>query len=204
MAKKRIYLIRHGESQSQTMETNDRVNPDLSTRGVAQAKRLFPLLQNCHPDLILISPLQRAWKTYQHSQIQAAQQRIESRLMECYDADFYAEHLPFACPDELPAEQPSYYHLNAKERVSSLWQEIKSSPHQSIMLFCHWCTCAQILRAALGLLDDDSIAHPRTDNAALAIIEIDDQDKSCLRLWNYTEHLNGLLAADECLDFLRH
>ena len=83
MAKKTIYLIRHGESQSQTQESTDRVNPDLSARGIAQAKRLFPLLQNCHPELILISPLQRAWKTYQHAQIQAAQQRIESRLIEC-------------------------------------------------------------------------------------------------------------------------
>jgi len=37
---KRIYLVRHGESRSQTGEDSDGVDPELSSLGIQQARRL--------------------------------------------------------------------------------------------------------------------------------------------------------------------
>ena len=42
---KPIWLVRHGQSKSQTGEDNDTVNPELSSRGEQQAKRLVEPLK---------------------------------------------------------------------------------------------------------------------------------------------------------------
>ncbi len=67
---KKIWLVRHGQSLSQSTEDNDVVDPELSELGRQQARRLVKPLQNFELDLILISPLRRAWQTYQLSGIQ--------------------------------------------------------------------------------------------------------------------------------------
>ncbi|NRA39156.1 MAG: histidine phosphatase family protein [Planctomycetes bacterium] len=203
MVAQRIYLIRHGESQSQSGETEDNINPDLSAHGILQAKRLFPLLQDCHPDLILLSPLQRAWKTFLHSQKTAAKQRFDSRLIETYQPEHYAGRAPFKTPDIADQDLEDAYSTISAYRLDALWKDIRSSNHRNIMCFSHWNTCGHFLRAALGIGANNYISYSRMDNAALSIIDIDDRGTSCLRVWNHTEHLNGLLPADESLNFLR-
>ena len=204
MSKKRIYLIRHGESQSQSGETTDTVNPDLSALGIAQAKRLVPILNKCHPQLILLSPLQRAWKTFQLSQIKASQQRFDSRLVEAYPPEFFAARLPIATPEIAQQDDLNGgYALSVGERYQALWDDMLKSPYQDIMCFCHWNTCGHLLRAALGIDVADRQYYAKMDNAALSIIDIDEDGRHCVRVWNYTEHLNGLLPEDDTLGFLR-
>lgn len=214
MVAQRFYLIRHGESQSQSGESSDFVNPDLSQRGVLQAKRLAPLLRDCHPDLIVISPMQRAWKTFLHSEKKAPRQRFDSRLVESYLPHHYEAGAPFPTADCAQADQANAYGWTAGERADSIWAELRASPYKDIMFFCHWGVCGDLLRAALGIGASNRPCYSQMDNAALSVIEIDDADKttffgnptigskSCLRIWNHTEHLKGLLPADETLGFL--
>ena len=51
---KRIWLVRHGQSKSQTGEDNDTVKPELSSLGVQQAKRLVEPLKGIVYDVSLI------------------------------------------------------------------------------------------------------------------------------------------------------
>jgi broad specificity phosphatase PhoE len=48
MTAKRIWLVRHGQSQSQTGESHDHLNPLLSDLGIVQSGRLVKPL--CDPD----------------------------------------------------------------------------------------------------------------------------------------------------------
>lgn len=59
----KIFLVRHGESQSQNGESLDHINPELNWRGIEQAKRLTKPIKKINPDRILISPIKRAWRT---------------------------------------------------------------------------------------------------------------------------------------------
>lgn len=197
-----IYIIRHGESQAQSAETDDYVNPDLSQRGIEQAKRLEPLLRRCHPDLILLSTMQRAWKTWQHAGISAPCVRFDSRLIETFQPEHYLPQLPITLPEGIAeADQQNAYGWPACRRLDHLWQELQQGPHQRIMFFCHWNAAGHFLRAFMGLGARNYVSHARMDNAALSVLELEKQP--CLRVWNYTEHLHGLMDSDEALKFLR-
>ena len=54
----------------------------LSDLGVVQARRLATPLGELSVDAILISPLRRAWQTWQHSQVVAGHVEFSSRLIE--------------------------------------------------------------------------------------------------------------------------
>ena len=67
---KRIWLVRHGQSQSQSGESTDPLNPDLSDLGGRQAKRLIEPLKDLNLDLILLSfqPHLLGIRWHQHDQ----------------------------------------------------------------------------------------------------------------------------------------
>ena len=98
---KKIWLVRHGQSQSQSAEDSDEVDPELSELGRRQAGRLVKPLQNLELDLILVSPLRRAWQTYQLSGIKSRRREFDSRLIESDwgIAGWYQDILPVSTPD---------------------------------------------------------------------------------------------------------
>lgn len=198
-----IYLIRHGQSQSQSGETFEYLNPDLSQRGIAQARRLEPLLRRCNPDLICLSTMQRAWKTWQHAAVSAPKVRFDSRLVECYSAEHYLPALPIAVPAIAEPDRHNAYDWDVPARYNAWWAEVRQSRYRRVMAFCHWNTKAHIMRAIMGLGAENMVSYARSDNASLSVFEVDDDGTPCLLHWNYTEHLKGLLDDSEPLDFLR-
>ena len=79
---KQIYLVRHGHCQALPADHEHRINPGLSERGRLQAQRLAQRLADIEFDRVLISPLRRAWQTWQISQVRAEQVEFDSRLVE--------------------------------------------------------------------------------------------------------------------------
>ena len=105
---KRIWLVRHGQSRSQTGESDDHLDPELSDLGVEQARRLVAPLRELPLDAVLISPLRRARQTWQLSQVEADHVEFDSRLIESDWGlpDRYAPILPVTTPDiALPDRQ---------------------------------------------------------------------------------------------------
>ncbi len=202
--KKIIYIVRHGESQSQTGETQEYLNPDLSERGVAQAKRLEPLLRLCKPDLICLSTMQRAWKTYQHAAVSAAKIQFDTRLVECYPPEHYVPRLPIDVPDIAHADVHDAYAWEAPQRINAWWDEHRRSTYKKIMCFCHWNTASHLISAIMGNDLNNKKSYTPVDNASLSVLGLDTNNVPCMLVGNYTEHLNDLLDThQEALGFLR-
>ena len=119
---KKIWLVRHGQSQSQSAEDNDMVDPELSELGRQQARRLAKPLQNFELDLILISPLRRAWQTYQLSGVQNSRCEFDSRLIESDwgIAGWYEDILPVPTPDLAKPDQHNAWLEPVEKRTTRL------------------------------------------------------------------------------------
>ncbi len=79
---KNIYLIRHGESQRQAQESEDRVNSPLSALGRRQAERLRKRFAGVALDVLYVSPLTRAVQTVDGGRLAAKRVMMDSRVIE--------------------------------------------------------------------------------------------------------------------------
>ena len=97
---KNIWLVRHAQSKSQTGETEDWLDPELSELGIKQAQRLAEPLSKLDLDLVLVSPMKRGWQTYEQAKIPAGKAEFDSRLIEGNwgAPDAYAGYVPEARP----------------------------------------------------------------------------------------------------------
>ena len=192
---KKIWLVRHGQSRSQTGETDDSLNPCLTDKGSEQARRLIAAFQDERLDLILISPLQRAWKTYQLSQVQASRVEFDSRLIESdWGIDgFYAPVLPVAIPDFAAPDRHDAWLTSADERAEALVADLVARPADNILLFGHWGIFNRIFWAFTGMDENNKLARATMDNTGISLLEVDDQGYRFIRSWNDRAHLADLL-----------
>ncbi|MFT7695897.1 MAG: broad specificity phosphatase PhoE, partial [Candidatus Latescibacterota bacterium] len=79
---KRIQLIRHGQSMSQIDTNVSGINPPLSPLGEEQARQLQVRVKDLQPDLVLVSPLQRACRTFQLSGLRGKRIAFNKCLVE--------------------------------------------------------------------------------------------------------------------------
>ena len=93
---KQIWLVRHGESKAQSGEDSDGCDPELSDLGRKQAKRLIAPLRDIIFDQILVSPLKRAWQTFEFSLAKGRRVEYDSRVVEAdwESSGFYDRILP--------------------------------------------------------------------------------------------------------------
>ena len=195
MAAKRIWLVRHGQSQSQTGESNDLLNPPLSDLGIVQAKRLVGPLCDLELDCILLSPLRRAWHTYQLSQARAERVEFDSRLIESDWGNLhrYAPILPVKTPDIAQLDQHDAWLLPVQDRALSIVQDLAKANWPSVLLFGHWGVFSRIFMAFTGLNVHSQTFTATMDNAAISLFEIDDEQNRFVRYWNERAHVMDLL-----------
>jgi broad specificity phosphatase PhoE len=192
---KQIWLVRHAQSKSQTGEDKDGRNPELSDLGRQQAQRLIAPLRKLDLDCILISPLKRAWQTYQFSQVHAPCIVFDSRVAESNWGipDYYLGILPLATPN---IAQPDRHHAwlkPAEERAAELVTDLLSQEKERILLFGHWGIFVFIFRAFAGIESDEKALQATMDNAGISLLEIDHETRRYLRFWNDRAHVADLL-----------
>lgn len=196
MGAKLIWLVRHGQSQAQSGESGDQLNPPLSVMGVFQAQRLADVLRDLTLDCILVSPLRRAWHTYQLSQAQASHAEYDSRLVEpdWGHAQGYASILPVSTPDIALPDRQNAWLVPVQDRAVSLVDALVTCNWQTVLLYGHVYVFSRILLAFMGLDVHSQTLGAVTDNAAISLLEIDDEQRRFVRYWNERAHVMDLLA----------
>ena len=192
---KKIWLVRHGQSQAQNGETDDTLNPYLSDLGCRQATRLIEPLKDQEFDLILLSPLQRAWKTYQLSEAKARRVEFDSRLIESDWGieGFYAPVLPVTIPDFAEPDRHDAWLTSHDERAEELVADLVARPENNILMFAHWGIFNRIFWAFIGMDTINKLARITTDNTGISLLEVDEKGYRFIRYWNERSHVSDLL-----------
>ncbi len=192
---KRIWLVRHGQSRSQSGEDPDVLNPELSERGREQAQRLARPLRSLSFNTILVSPLKRAWQTYEYAQTAAGHVEFDSRLIESdWGIDRYYESiLPVATPGIACADRHDAWLVAVAKRSLSLVKSLLRAPEEKILLFGHWGIFNNLLHTFSGMDTCGVSVLAPMDNTAISLLEIDDQDRRVIRYWNDRAHVIDLI-----------
>jgi len=192
---KKIWLVRHGQSQSQSFEDDDVVDPELSELGRRQAARLVKPLQHLELDLILISPLRRAWQTYQLSGVQSHRCEFDSRLIESDwgIAGWYQDILPVSTPDLADPDRHNAWLEPVEKRTAELVADLLKTPNDNILFFGHWGIFNHIFAEFAGVdLTKVSVKAPM-DNTAISLLELDSDQNHIIRYWNDRVHVSDIL-----------
>lgn len=191
---KKIYLIRHGQSRSQTGEADkEDMNPSLSKLGRKQAQRLRPLVKGITFDLIILSTMERAIQTYELSKAKGKRICFDSRLIEGdWGIPNYYQSLVGLSSRLNPiaeADKHDAYLVPFEQRVEALLKDLIASPNGTILLFGHFGIFSRLLAHFLGIHEDDRIGFSHMENTALSILEIQDDGKRTLGVWNERAHV---------------
>ena len=192
---KHIWLVLHAQSKSQTGEDGDGRNPELSELGKRQAQRLIEPFQDLEPDSILISPLTRAWHTYQLSQVKAPHVEFDSRLAESNWGipDCYQAILPLHLPDIANTDRHHALLQPVEERAVALINDLLKRVEESIMLFGHWGIFAHIFQVFVGIKQGRNSIIARMDNTGISLLEVNTNGRRSIRFWNDRAHVLDLL-----------
>lgn len=187
---KQFWLVRHGESQSQTGEVEDGRNPGLSALGRRQAARLSEPLRDLAVDAILLSPLQRAWQTYQLARVSAPTVEFDSRLAESNwgRPDYYRPILPLSTPTIAAPDRHDAWLQPVEQRVTALMADLMQRPEERVLLFGHWGVFGALFRVFVGLAAGDDLRWATMDNTGISLLEQGDDQRRYLRFWNARPH----------------
>ena len=192
---KHIWLVRHAESKSQVGETDEHINPELSYRGRQQAQRLMKRLAGLNPDCVLISPLRRAWQTYELSGTKTIRVEFDSRLIESNwgNLHVYREIIPVVTPDIAEPDRHDTWLMSDGERTEGLLKDILKRDVESILLFGHWGSFHHLLLSFFGINASNNPLRATMDNTSISLLEVDDNQNRFLRYWNDYSHVLDLL-----------
>lgn len=195
---KKIWLVRHAESMAQIDKSVNGVDPDLSPHGENQAKHLINRIAAIKSDIVLISPLVRAWRTFQLSGYEAKEVVYDSRLIESnwnipdYYIDLKYEKLPaIAKPDVNNAHT-----LLVQERVSMLLDFVQASSYSSFLLFGHWGVFMHLFNE---FIRPTTFISTVSENTSVSLLEIDDNGKRSVVFWNDSSHLSTLTTSKSAI-----
>ena len=192
---KKIWLVRHAESTCQSGETDDSVNPELSDRGKQQARHLSFYFTDTKFDLALISPLARAWQTFDLSGIQTRLCEFDSRLIESDwgNEEKYRASLPISTPKIAEPDRHEAWLRSDNDRITGLMEDLLEWDVEKILCIGHWGSLHQLLLSFIGATTLEHYFRATLDNASVSLLEIDDQGLRCLRYWNDRSHVRDLL-----------
>ena len=139
----KIYLVRHGECESNVIGRYNFINEDLNENGIKQAENLKALIKEIDYDVIISSPLIRAYHTA--SIINANNKEIikDDRLAERNPGSLEGKSCDVTDRDEY-----WNYYTNVKygteeripdlcKRVKSFLDELKGMNYKSVLIVAH-------------------------------------------------------------------
>ena len=191
---KQVWLVRHGESLSQTGEDEDQCNPPLSERGRAQAARLRDRLTGVVFDRTLVSPLMRAWQTFELAGVDRASAEFDSRVMESEwgNPEFYTPVLPLTVPASAAADRYEAYGQPVEQRATGVIEEFLKADRARWLVFAHWGVCGRLFAAFVGADVSDWSLLPSMDNTGISVFEVDDDGRRWVQCWNDRSHVLDL------------
>ncbi|MBO8128432.1 MAG: alpha-ribazole phosphatase [Peptococcaceae bacterium] len=199
----KLFLVRHGETLwNHAMKYQGHTDVPLSERGVIQAQRLARRLRNEKFAAIYASDLQR---TYETARILAEPHGIDIEtspaLREiCFGAweglsrDEIKERFPdlskrwWSSPLTTRLPQGETLGEVAARAINFLLAVARQHQDRQVLVVSHGGTIRASISALLGL-DLNEYWRLRQDNVALNILEVFDDERAMLILFNDTAHL---------------
>lgn len=184
---KTIYLIRHGESRSQSGEDADEVNPVLSEKGEQQAEALAQEFVGMTVNKVYLSPLLRAWLTYRICNVQARVTTVTSLLVEDplrNREDFYRELMDSPDPAIFPGDEDDAWFVEPRTRAKRLLSKILKDKASTIVCFGHWAIFNQVLQVFLGYEEDVVQRRAVMDNCHVSKLQIEPDGTRLMCYWN--------------------
>jgi broad specificity phosphatase PhoE len=190
---KTIWLVRHAESMSQIDDTYEGLNPDLSPKGERQARNLKPRIAQIKTDIVLLSPLTRAWSTYMLSEYKADKVMYDKRLIESdWEISGYYKSLTFNNLPDIAEKDITQNHLVPTFlRAKMLIDFIEKSDYSSYVLFGHWGVFLDLFNVFSGIPKSKKI-QAMTENTGISRLEISDSGARSIVFWNDSSHLANL------------
>ncbi|MDK2815126.1 MAG: phosphoserine phosphatase [Thermoanaerobacter sp.] len=199
----RLYIVRHGQSEWNLHNKMQGIQDiDLTPTGLKQAKLLASRLKNEKIDCIYSSDLKRAYIT---AQIIAKEFGLEvHKVSELREMSFGIwEGLTAEEINELYKEIYTLWKTNPikaniekgetleevqKRMLKKTWEIVKENDGKNILIVSHGTSIKALI---LGLLGIELSFYPkfRLDNASLNIIDVKEDGKTVLVLFNDTCHL---------------
>ncbi len=192
---KKIWLVRHAQSQAQAGKDSENFDSALSNLGRKQAKRLIKPLKNIKFDCILLSPLKRAWQTYKLSQVKADIVQFDSRLREA-GWEGRPPTLPdrVALPNIAKPDQHSDAWLRSGEECSrELLSYLLEKSENNILLFGHYMAFANFFRVFADINPSKQPVIALMNNAAISLLEIHETRGPTILYWNDRSHVIDIL-----------
>lgn len=187
---KTIILVRHGQSQEQSGESIDGVNPPLSSLGIRQSLRLKERLAGERFDLALVSPLARAYETYRIAETSVGEAAFDSRLIEVdFFENWYSHMAGYVPAADLPVRNATGWLIPVEARTQDLVRELLTIKHERVLLFAHQGIFKQLIGAWLGLPGDAFMYGVILGNTSLTGLTLSDDGTRSIHFLNDVHHL---------------
>ncbi len=139
----KIYLIRHGECNSNVKYIYNYKDEDINEKGIEQAKELSKKIKDINYDIVISSPLLRAKHTAEIININNKEIIFDDRIREREHGSL--EGVPI---DSINKKDFYNYYSKSKyegaetlpdvvERVSSFLQDLKNKDYNSVLIVAH-------------------------------------------------------------------
>lgn len=181
-----IYLIRHGESQAQSGESADEVNPVLSKKGEKQSEDLRDQLAGTQFGRVFLSPLLRAWMTYKICNVNSRGTTVTSLLIEDNFGreDYYRDLIESPDPAIFPGDADEAWYQDGRARAKRFLQKVSAERSNTIAVFGHWAIFSQILQVFLGFEADIYRRRCVMANCAISKLVVEPDGARVLEFWN--------------------
>lgn len=187
---KRIWLIRHGQSMSQIDPEVSGVNPPLSPLGERQARKLRSRVQDLSPEVVYVSPLIRACRTFELSGLRGERTAFNKCLVESN----WGRPSPYGdlCFDDLAdladPDASDRHLLDVRQRVALLVDDILQDSAASFVLFGHWGVFSELFKCFFGLAGPVE-ARALSENTAVSELNVTEEGVRQLAYWNDHGHV---------------
>jgi len=192
---KRIWLVRHAESMSQSDASVCGINPELSPHGEEQARHLKHRISQVETEIVLLSPLTRAWRTFLLCEYSAREVAYDKRLVESDwgTANRYDDSLFEGIPDIAREDASNAHRASTRDSVCALLAFVTETDYLSYMFFGHWVVFDEFFNVFVGTRGDTRILAD-TDNTGISLLQINDDETRSVVFWNDSSHLNTLTS----------
>ena len=139
----KIYLVRHGQCDSNVKQIYNYINEDLNKKGIEQAKELSKQINDIDYDIVISSPLIRAKHTAEIINVKNKQIIYDERLREREHGSLEGQSVEVTdredywnfFTDQKYGTEESIPHLF--ERVKDFLDELKEKGYNSVLIVAH-------------------------------------------------------------------
>ena len=139
----KIYLVRHGQCDSNVRQIYNYINEDLNKKGIKQAKELSKQINDIDYDIVISSPLIRAKHTAEIINVKNKQIIYDERLREREHGSLEGQSVEVTdredywnyYTDKKYGTEESIPHLF--ERVKVFLDELKEKDYKSVLIVAH-------------------------------------------------------------------